>query len=330
MKPFRSRNPVRVGLVGGAILLVAGLLTLFWDDLPGFGTGTTYTAEFTEAAGLKSGDEVRIAGAKVGEVTGVSLDGDHVRVTFRAKDAWIGDESVVAIRIKTLLGAKNLAVDPRGDRDQDPGKAIPRTRTVTPYDVNDAFGDLAKTAGEIDTDQLAQSFRTLSETFSATTPDDVRSALDGLSTLSQTISSRDTQLKQLLANTSQVTGTVATRTDQLASLITDGTVLLSEFQKRRDAISALLRGTQDLAAQVKGLIQDNDAQLGPALEQLDRVTDVLQRNQNNLDSSLGLAGPFYRLVGDAIGNGDWIDTYVCGLVTGAGGGCQPPKPGGTG
>ncbi|GHF52780.1 phospholipid/cholesterol/gamma-HCH transport system substrate-binding protein [Amycolatopsis bartoniae] len=330
MRSFRSRSPFRVGLVGGVVLLLAGLLTLFWDDLPGLGSGTTYTADFGEAAGLASGDEVRIAGKKVGEVTGVALAGDHVRISFRVSGAWVGDQTVAAIRIKTLLGAKNLALDPRGDRDQDPHQDIPRNRTVTPYDVTAAFGDLAQTAGELDTDQLAQSFRTLSDTFSAATPDDVKSTLDGLSSLSRTISSRDTQLKQLLAGTSKVTGTIAQRTGQLADLITDGNVLLAEFQKRRDAIDALLRGTQDLAAQVRGLIQDNDAQLRPALEQLDRVTDVLARNQGNLDRSLALAGPFYRLVGDAIGNGDWIDTYVCGLVSGAGGSCRPPKPGGSG
>ncbi|KAA9153519.1 MCE family protein [Amycolatopsis acidicola] len=329
VKSFRSRNPVRVGVAGGVLLLVLGLLTLFWEDLPGIGGGHTYTAEFGEAAGLKSGDEVRIAGTKVGEVTSVWLDGDHVKVGFKVSGAWVGDQSVVAIRIKTLLGAKNLAVDPRGDHDQDPGKPIPRGRTVTPYDVTDAFGDLATTAGRLDTDQLADSFRTLSQTFSAATPDDVRSALDGLSSLSRTISSRDTELKQLLANTAALSGTVAQRTDQLARLIADGNVLLAEFQRRRDSITSLLRGTQDLARQVRGLIQDNEAQLGPALAQLDRVTDVLQQNQGNLDRSLSLAGSFYRLVGDAIGNGDWIDTYICGLVSG-GGSCRPPKPGGGG
>ncbi|WP_435581423.1 MCE family protein [Amycolatopsis thermoflava] len=330
VKSFRSRNSFRLGLAGLALMLVLGGLTLFWDRLPALG-GTTYTAEFTEAAGLKSGDEVRVAGAKVGEVTGVSLDGDHVKVTFRVTDTWVGDESTVSVRIKTLLGAKNLALDPRGEREQDPDQPIPRGRTVTPYDVNDAFADLARTTGELDTDQLAASFRTLAQTFDAATPQDVRSALDGLAALSQTISSRDTELKQLLSGTAQLSGTVAERTDQLARLITDGNVLLTEFDQRRSALDQLLRGTRDLSQQVRGLIEENNAQLQPALEQLDRVIDVLQRNQNTLDRSLSLSGPFYRLLGDAIGNGNWIDTYLCGLIVPADGGpCMPPKPGGGG
>jgi phospholipid/cholesterol/gamma-HCH transport system substrate-binding protein len=330
MKSFRSRNSFRLGMAGLVVMLVLGALTLFWDRLPALG-GTTYTAEFTEAAGLKDGDEVRVAGAKVGEVTGVSLDGDHVKVTFRVTGAWVGDESTVSVRIKTLLGAKNLALDPRGEHEQDPDQAIPRTRTVTPYDVNDAFADLARTTGDLDTDQLAESFRTLAQTFDAATPQDVRSALDGLSALSRTISSRDTQLKQLLGNTAELSGTVAERTDQLSRLITDGNVLLDEFNQRRSALDELLRGTRDLSQQVHGLIDENNAQLGPALEQLDRVTEVLQRNQGNLDRSLSLSGPFYRLLGDALGNGAWIDTYLCGLIATADGSpCMPPKPGGNG
>ncbi|HEU5470298.1 MAG TPA: MCE family protein [Actinophytocola sp.] len=328
MKKFRERNPVRVGTVGGLLMAAIGLATFYYEELPVIGGGTTYTAEFGEAAGLKPNDEVRVAGVKVGEVTGVELDGDHVRVTFRAKNVWLGDQTVAAIKIKTLLGQKNLVLDPLGDRELDPDTPIPRQRTITPYDVNDAFGDLAKTASAIDPDQLAQSFRTLSATFTATTPKQVRETLDGLAELSRTISSRDQELKKLLDNTGSVSRTIADRTAQIEALISDGGVLLTEINRRRDAISALLTGTRDLSRQLSALVAENQAQLGPALQQLDRVTDVLQRNQDNLDRSLRLAGPFYRLVGNGLATGRWIDTYLCGLVAAPGGGCVPPKPGG--
>jgi phospholipid/cholesterol/gamma-HCH transport system substrate-binding protein len=41
---------------------------------------------------------------------------------------------------------------------------------------------------------------------------------------------------------------------------------------------------------------------------------VLQQNQNNLNRALALAGPYYRLVGNTLGNGRWFDVYLCGLV----------------
>lgn len=330
MKRFRERNPFWVGLVGGLIMIAIGALVFYYPELPVLGGGTTYTAEFREAAGIKRGDEVRVAGVKVGEVTEVALDGDHVRITFQAKGVWLGDQTVAAIKIKTLLGQKNLVLDPLGANDLDPATPIPVERTVTPYDVNDAFGDLAKTVGAIDTTALATSFRTLSEAVSGTSPETVRGTLDGLAALSRTISSRDTDLKRLLENTGAFSKTVADRDAQFESLIKDGGVLLAELGRRRDAISALLTGIRDLGRQLSGVVADNQAQLGPALEQLDRVTAVLQRNQDNLNRSLALAGPFYRLTGGIVANGHWIDTYVCGLLppVDGGAGCRPPRVGG--
>ncbi len=328
MKRFRERNPFWVGVVGGVVLVAIALLTYYAKDLPLVGGGTTYRAEFTEAAGLKKGDEVRVAGVKVGEVTGVELAGDHALIRFRVKDVWLGDQTTAVIKIKTVLGQKDLVLDPLGTNDLDPRTPIPRTRTVSPYELTDALGDLSKTVARLDTTQLADSFRTLSQTFTSTTPDEVRTTLDGLATLSKTISGRDQELKQLLDNTGKFSKTIADRTQQIETLVSDSGVLLRMLSDRRKAIGTLLRGTQDLSRQLSGVIEDNRARIAPALTQLDHVTDVLRRNEDKLDRALRLAGPFYRLVGNAISNGRWLDTYLCGLVAAPGGGCRPPKPGG--
>ncbi len=328
MRSFRERNPVPIGVIGTVVLLAVAALVYFWQDLPVLSGGTTYEAEFTEAAGLRPDDEVRVAGIKVGEVTDVELDVDRVLVAFRVEDAWIGDRTTAAIKIKTLLGRKFLALHPTGDGAQDADRRIGLDRTVTPYDVTQAFEGLADTAGAIDTDQLAESFRTISDTF-AGSPDHVRSALDGLSALSRTISSRDDQLAQLLVNTRQITSTLAGTNEEFDKLLADGDLLLTELNNRRDAIHDLLAGTTDLAAQLSGLVADNQKQLAPALAQLDTVTDILQRYGTKLDQSLKLAGPYFRAVNNATGSGRWIDNYLCGLVPENRDPCVPPRiPGG--
>ncbi|MFD9892374.1 MCE family protein [Amycolatopsis sp. NPDC059027] len=328
MKSFQERNQVVVGAVSTVVLVLIGLAAFYSDDLPVIGGGTTYTAYFSEAAGILESNEVRAAGVQVGTVTGVELDGDHVKVRFRVRDARLGDHTTVAIRIKTLLGAKFLALDPQGETAQDPNSPIPLTRTVAPYDINQVFDRLSSTVTEIDTGQLAESLRVLSGTFKDSPPQ-VRSALDGLSALSKTISSRDTELAKLLGNTQQISRTFADRDADVAKLLTDGNKLLGEIRARRDSIAKLLTGTRELAKQLSGLATDNSAQLRPALEQLDRVNTVLRRNQDNLAKSLALAGPFYRLLGNAGGNGRWLDTYICGLIlpddTAPPGKCVAPK-----
>lgn len=334
MTPLHARDPLRVGLVGLLIVLLLTVLAYNVDSLPLIGGGTGYTAYFTESAGLGPGNEVRIAGVKVGKVTDVTLDGDRVKVGFQVKDAWIGDSSTVAIGIKTLLGEKYLAVDPLGGSSQNPARTIPLTRTTSPFDVSQALDGLGRTTGAIDSGQLAASFQAMSDTFKNTSPD-VRSTLTGLSALSQTVSKRDTDFAALLSGSKKLTGTLAAQSGTFQTLITDGNLLLAEIQSRRDAVHALLTGAQSLSTQLTGLIQDDQRQLAPTLDALDRVTGVLLANQQKLDQILALAGPYYRLVGNTLGNGRWMDTYLCGLTprsylpaaAAPAGGCAAPKGG---
>lgn len=313
LKPLRDRNPIPVAIVGLVVLLVLGMVAFRADDLPVIGGGTTYHAYFSEAAGLKPDQEVRVAGVKVGKVTGVELEGDKVRVTFRVKDIWVGDASRAAIMIKTLLGSKYLQLDPLGAREQDPDEPIPLERTVAPYDVTTAFQDLGRTFEQLDTAKLAASLETISTTFEDT-PASVRTALQGLSALSTTIASRDAELARLLAGTKRLSGTIAAQNAQFEALFEDGNLLLAELRRRREAIHAILVGTRRLADELTGLVEDNRRNLGPTLRSLKKVTALLERNQRNLDRTLENAAPYLRLVGNTTGNGRWVDGYLCGTV----------------
>ncbi|MEQ0563065.1 MCE family protein [Amycolatopsis sp. NEAU-NG30] len=313
MKSFQSRNPVPIAVVGIAVLALGFIAALNSDDLPVIGGGTTYSAEFSEASGLQKDNDVRIAGVKVGKVSDIELDGASVKVSFKVKDAWLGDRTSAAIKIKTLLGQKYLSLDPQGQSALDPGTAIPRDRTMAPYDVLDAFRGLSQTVDNIDTKQLAQSFDTISQTF-ANTPEDVKGALSGLSKLSDTIASRDQQLSTLLANTREVSQTLVDRDAEVQKLLTDGNKLLDELAKREEAITALLDGSRELATQLQGLIDDNSKQLDPVLAQLDQLTSMLQRNQDSLAEGIRKFAPFIRVFTNTIGNGRWFDNYICGLL----------------
>ncbi|WP_407690563.1 MCE family protein [Saccharopolyspora rhizosphaerae] len=337
MRRLKQRDPAAAGVVGLVLITVVSLLAFYFEDLPVVG-GTTYRAQFTEAAGLKPDDEVRIAGVKAGTVTSMSLRGKHVEVAFRVDDAWVGDRTTASIEIKTLLGQKFLSLDPRGEREQDPSEPITAERTRSPYDVTEAFQDLGRTSGEVDTAALAQSFQTMADTFRGT-PAHVGEALRGLTAFSQVISRRDEQLDQLLSGTRQVSQVLADRDQVFAKLIADGNLLMEEIRFRRDAIATLLRSTRELSEQLRGLVADNRAQLQPALATLQRVTEVLHRNQDNLNRGLQNLAPFARYFSNTVANGRWFDSYVCGQVppvlqlgpvTANEQGCAPPIEGGSG
>jgi phospholipid/cholesterol/gamma-HCH transport system substrate-binding protein len=314
VKSFRERNPVAVGAIGLAVLAVVGLAAF---NLPLLGGGTAYRAAFRDASGLEPGNEVRVAGVKVGTVTGVTLaratSGAHVRVEFEVDGVVLGTETSATIRIETVLGQKYLALAPAGGGALAEGAEIPLDRTASPLDVMQAVTGLADTVRQIDARQLAEAFGVLSATF-ADTPDSVRSSLTGLSRLSTSIASRDAELRELLARARTVSTVLAQRDEEFRRLVTDGNLLLAEVQRRRDAIHTLLVATDQLSTQLSGLVADNRATLAPALRELRTVVGTLQRNRTQLDRTLANMGPFITAFTNVIGNGRWFDSWVDGLL----------------
>ena len=312
-RPFRDRNPVVIGAVSLAVIVALVFAAFNAQNLPLIGGGTVYKAQFSEAAGLREDDPVRVAGVKVGQVESLALEDGAVTVEFRVEDTFVGDRSEAAIKIETVLGAKFLALVPRGGEPLDPETGIPLDRTASPYDVVEAFADLSTTVEDIDTAQLASSFEVLSETFQDT-PDEVRTSLQGLARLSDTIASRDAQLRELLSATRDVTQVLADRNGEFTRLIQDSNILLREVQERRELIDSILDSTQELSRQLSGLVADNREALTPALQQLSRVTDILARNRDALGQTVNRLAPFVRVFTNTLGNGRWFDSFVNDLL----------------
>jgi phospholipid/cholesterol/gamma-HCH transport system substrate-binding protein len=311
--PFRERNSTVIGAVGIALILALVAAAFASDRLPFVGGGKVYEADFSEAAGLQKMDEVRVAGVKVGKVVGIALEGDHVAVKLRVKGVHLGTETRAAIKIKTVLGRKYVALEPDGPGTLDPGRPIPVTRTSSPFDISPAFQQLAGTIGQVDTSLLATSFSTLADDFRASPPD-VKASLVGLSRLSSTIASRDAKLRLLLQHARGVTAVLASRDQDLVGFLKEADLVLQEVKARREAIHRLLVTTTQLSEQLTALVRENRANLKPALDSLRGVSAVLKKNQQNLDLALPRMAAFVRLFANNLGNGRWFDTYVWNLT----------------
>ncbi|HYH35655.1 MAG TPA: MCE family protein [Nocardioides sp.] len=308
--PFRERNPVIVGAI--SLVVVAGLIlaALNASKLPVIGGGDVYYAAFSEAGGLKANDEVRIAGVRVGKVEEVELAGDHVRVRFRVDEgAEFGQETRASIRVKTLLGAMFLALEPAGDGQMSEEYEIPVDRTTSPFDVVEAFSGLAETSDEIDTDQLAESVTTLAD-LTRNTPEEFRAALDGVSALSANVAEKNEEINTLLQNLEKVSIVLDERDEDIIALMRDADVLFRALVKRRVAIHNLLVSTSRLSRELTTLVRQSRADLKPALTHLENVVQVLNQNEDNIDNSLRLMAPFYRVFANTLGNGPWFDTYI--------------------
>ncbi|HEV7209478.1 MAG TPA: MCE family protein [Mycobacteriales bacterium] len=311
MTQFRERNPVPIAIVGIIGLVLVLFLAFNAGNLAVLGGGgPTFHADFVEASDVKTSADVRIAGIKIGHVSSIEIQGDHVRMGLQLDPGThIGSQTRADIRIKTLLGQMYVALTPDGAQDLSPRQDIPLSRTSTPLIVTAAFEGLANNVQTIDVTQLQTAFNTLSTTFKDT-PSNVGKSLAGLAALSHTIASRDAQLQQLLDRSRNVTATLASRDTEITKLIYDGDTVLNLVQQQRDVIHALLINTSELSRQISALVAENTAQLQPALRNLKGTTDILTKDQKQLDQGIHLLAPFLRDFTNTLGNGRWFDTYV--------------------
>jgi phospholipid/cholesterol/gamma-HCH transport system substrate-binding protein len=314
MKAFSERNPIVIGAIGVTLVAALVLAALQYDKLPFVNSGQTYGAYFTETGGLTTGVPVQISGMRVGEVTAIAIDGAQVLVTFTVGDnISLGDRSEAAIKARTVLGAKVLSVTPRGTEQLT--APIPTQRTTPPYQLTDALGDLAQTIGELDTHQLSDSLATLTDTF-AQTPPELRDAVTAVGRFADTLNHRDIQLRELLTNANKATAVLADHSDQIASLIANTNAVLAQLRTQSSALDAISGHLSALATQLSGFVADNRTQLHGALDKLNGVIDIVQKNKTQVQRSLTMLNAYQLSLGESVSAGPFFKTYITNLLPG--------------
>lgn len=312
---FRDRDPKRIGVWSTAAVVVVMGIALNYDRIPYINGMHGATAYVSDAAGLNTGDEVQVAGMEVGTVRALELDGDRVRVRFDIDtDVELGADTSVQIKTDSILGRRALGVfsDGRGELED---RTVPLDRSSVPYSLTSALEDLSDTVEAMDTDRVDEALTVLAETMEGSSPE-VRGAIDGITRLSRTLNERDQAVSELLEKAAGTTDVLGQRSDQINQLMVDGNILFTELDLRRRALSELVVNIDELARQLSGLVQDNEAQLGPALDKLEGVSDLLIRNIDDIDLGLRRIVPFSTALSEAVASGPWFNAYVSNLSQG--------------
>ncbi len=312
---FRDRSSRAIGIWGVLACVVLLAVSLNYDRIPYVNGKKNAVVYVVDAAGLNKGDEVQVAGMKVGDVRDISLDGDRVRVNFRLNtNVGLGADTSAQIKTDSILGRRALAVfsDGRGEL---PDSTIPVDRTSVPYSLTSALDELSTTVEAMDTDKVDEALTTLAATMEKASPE-VKGAVDGITRLSRSLNSRDEALRNLLDKAAGTTDVLGKRSDQLNQLMVDGNTLFTELDLRRRAISELVSNIDSLARELSGVVQDNEAQLGPALDKLEKVSDLLIRNRDDIDLGLRRIVPYSTALGEAVASGPWFNAYIQNLSLG--------------
>ena len=303
--------------------LATGLLVVTIGNIS-FGPTTEYKAVFSDATGVVNGDDVRIAGVKVGTVENVAIyHTDKALVTFQVDaDRQLTQSTFATIRYRNLVGERYIALT------QGQGGA----GVLAP----DATIPLARTAPALDLTVLFNGFKPL---FQALNPHDVNKlayeiirvfqgeggTLEGLlshtASVTSTLADRDQIISALIDNLNEVLAHLGSRDDQLNRLITTFRTFVGGLKDDRQAILGSLDQISTLSVETADLVDGIREPFVEDVKQLRAVAENLDRNKSELDRALQVLPIKLEKVGRTAIYGSWFNFYLCqfqGKVTVAG------------
>jgi phospholipid/cholesterol/gamma-HCH transport system substrate-binding protein len=325
VRRYTEAQLLRLGAITLVVMLVVMAAAFNLSKFPGFG-GDSYQAYFADASGLHKGNMVQVGGIRAGRVQDVQLKDGKVLVTFEVDHGVeFGKDSQASVAVLNLLGEKYLNLVPAGAGQLDQDTPIPVDRTSSSYDIVGVFGDLTKTTEQIDTHQLDQALDVVSDTVNEAAPE-IQASFDGIARLSQSVASRNDQIQALLRSSQDVSKLLADRSKDIVDLMQHSSLVFKEVERRKEAIHRLLVNARELALQLRGVATDNQAQLAPALKQVDGLLSLLNSKDKELKATLNALGPYASILGNIIGTGPWFDAYAVNLAAIPTGEFQPGPP----
>ncbi|GAA1665319.1 MCE family protein [Fodinicola feengrottensis] len=294
------------GMIGALALVLIAVIAVAGPQVVFYLRTGDYTADFANASGLATGDQVYVAGVAAGRVTGVTLAGDHVQVRFRLDHAQsLGDRTSAGIKVATLLGRRYLSLVPGGSGSLD-GGIIPIARTSVPYTLDDLSRATTSTTDQLDLPALQRMLASITEV----TPTDntvVTQTLTGVSMVAAIVSQREGQIHALLTGVQTVTNSLLQQQSTLVTLLGDANLVAQMLNQRRQVIRAMVADLTALTGQVSQFLTQNGPAVNQLLTRLHSITALLAQNDQALGATLTQLAPMTRYLTNATGNGPWGD-----------------------
>jgi virulence factor Mce-like protein len=319
-RPLEELNKTALGTTALVLVaLIVAAMLVYKAASPGY---RHYTAEFAQAAGLKDGNAVTIAGVPVGQVTSMKLVGDHVETGLRVRDdVRLGKQSRVSIMTLTILGGRYVSLRAEGSGSV-PNNTFDLAHTAVPYDLQEALGDATSTFEQTNFLEFGQSLGILGTQLKGVPPL-VPKALANLDNLSSVIGKRRDQIGSLLKSTQEVTNTLRTQQATVGSLINHGNALLGDLVARRDSLHGMLQALTNLVQTLSKTVVNDRPRIEATLTDLRQLTDLLDKHDDLLRSFLQSAPVALRGIANAsgtgnaadltVGNGLLIDSWMCAI-----------------
>ncbi|MBF6437099.1 MCE family protein [Nocardia cyriacigeorgica] len=299
-----------VGAAAAVVLLLVGSSVISQARL----SDKTIQVEFAQAAGLRPGATVDVSGIEVGAVQAVQLVDDKVVVDLRIRrDMRLGPDARAAIKMSTILGRLHIELTP-GDGKGLPDNRIPIENTSVPYNLGKVIQDPKyKSSFErierIDPEKLRTALDVFDQQMGES-PELAITALDSIGALAKVINDRRDEVDVLLKGLDQVSQLAADNQNSVLLLLTRGEAIGNAVALRQNLLRQLLDNVAALSALLREMGIENNDQLGPLIQNLNTMTQGLEKNRDNLDRLYEIMPIALRQFNNALGNGPYGDVWA--------------------
>ncbi|AEV71769.1 virulence factor Mce family protein [Mycolicibacterium rhodesiae NBB3] len=295
--------------------LTASLFMVFGEYRSG--STSDYSAVFTDASSLESGDSVRVAGVRVGTVDQVTLRADNtVLVSFDAEDDVVLTTGTrAAVRYLNLVGDRYLELldGPGSTRVLDRGAQIPADRTQPALDLDLLLGGLKPVIRGLDPQDVNALTNALLQIFQGQ-GDTLQSLLTRTSSFSNALADNNAALEQLVDNLDTVLATLGKEGERFSGALDKFERLTTELANDRDTIGTAIDSLSAGTASIADLLSNARQPLAGTVDELSRLAPLLDKDKDLIDVALQRAPENYRKLARVGSYGSFVNYYLCGIT----------------
>ncbi|WP_436492421.1 MCE family protein [Actinokineospora sp. HUAS TT18] len=276
----------------------------------------SYTARFSDATLLLPGDDVRIAGVRVGQVDEVSVaDRNQAQVKFSVSSGRKLPASVMAtIKFRNLVGQRYISLTQGAGYDPNavlnPGDNIPLERTRPALDLTELFNGfkpLFRALSPDDVNKLSYELITVLQGEGGT----VENLLAHTASLTTAIADKDAVIGEVISNLNGVLGAVNSRGEQLSQLVVQIQQLVSGLAEDREPIGDAIDALGGLATSTSGLLQQAREPLKQDIAALGNLTNSLNANEKTVEHFVQFLPTKLGTMTRTVSYGSWFNFFLC-------------------
>lgn len=331
MKSFTERRAWLVGAISIVLIALGVTLAFSVNKFEALRGVYRLSADLRDAAGLQPGNEVRVAGVKVGTVKEVELTDSAARVNMEIQDdLQIPVETRLEVKLKTLLGQKFIelrfplayvaSIGEGSDRPPltagfyNEGDVIPQTQTKVPFEIYQAANEGTAVLADIDKKAVRKMLDAITKVVGQS-KEELRTALSGVNDAGAVLSSKNSEITRLLANLEDVTGTLSSGRGDIGNILERGTVVLETLAKRRRTIGTLLAATNDLGENLALLLETARQPIEAGTADLNALMLVLQQEMDTIGAALDELPRAQEMFARPLQFGRFVEAHICAVTT---------------